>query len=723
MKKINYTYLILGFFLNCINNANAGFPPISSTNSFITTLPGQKIQCNTSSGSQDGCLTSSNWITFNNKLDKSSGNYITNSDFEVNTTGWNLYNDSGNTTPASVINQDITFTSALSGSSGNGATISYTLCGGSYIGPVVTCPTGTSVQVCWYNGPTLAQNPTATVLKAAYDAQSCATAIATSAITGTAGNRQYQTGTSTLAGGGDTTPIDGTGGVTSGVTFTRNTSTPLVGVASGDLGKSASSEQGQGVSTDFIINSVDQNSILQISFVYSGSSAMVLGSSSDVQVFVYDIGNSVLIPVTPLHTIAGPVSTAKTFEGVFQSSSSSNYRLILHIATTNASAWDLLIDSVTINDQVSPSAATQVPSVVIPGQAISGAVTDHMAVAWIDGASQWVPATSVYNGDYWSLLGFATNLVGLTADIYVKGSMSGFSFGPFVGYNQYVDPTSAGNLTPLPSPFTDTYLIMGKAISSTTIDIQPFKGIDLIQTSGVPRKGGILTNTGANDGTGDVAITGGTTGQFLMANTGVTNGLAWTTPVGTAPIVYTASTHAWSCTTATNSVAGCMSAADHTTLSAAAPLASPTFTGTPSLPTGTTGITQAALDSTTKLATTAFVTTANNLKAPLASPSFTGTAAFSGTINSNISQTTVSGSTSGSAVFSEPFQGSAYKKVMIYCNALVGTASFTFPTAFSHTPVVLTTSGLSSAIATSVSTTAVTVTGTTTTGFLILEGF
>lgn len=43
--------------------------------------------------------------------------------------------------------------------------------------------------------------------------------------------------------------------------------------------------------------------------------------------------------------------------------------------------------------------------------------------------------------------------------------------------------------------------------------------------------------------------------------------------------------------------------------SAFAPIASPTFTGTPSLPTGTTGTTQSAGDSSTKLATTAFVAT------------------------------------------------------------------------------------------------------------------
>jgi len=63
-------------------------------------------------------------------------------------------------------------------------------------------------------------------------------------------------------------------------------------------------------------------------------------------------------------------------------------------------------------------------------------------------------------------------------------------------------------------------------------------------------------------------------------------------------------------------------------LTGRAPIASPSFTGTPSLPTGTTGITQTAGDSSTKLATTAFagtaaanaassaVTTHNNVTSP-----------------------------------------------------------------------------------------------------------
>lgn len=94
-----------------------------------------------------------------------------------------------------------------------------------------------------------------------------------------------------------------------------------------------------------------------------------------------------------------------------------------------------------------------------------------------------------------------------------------------------------------------------------------------------------------------------------------------------------------------------------------------------------------------------------------------------GAIAQNTTQSTVNGSTSGTAIFSEPFKGSVYKKVMVYLSALNGTASYTYPTAFTNTPVVMSTSGLATSVATSVSTTAVTVTGITTTGFIILEGY
>jgi hypothetical protein len=56
-----------------------------------------------------------------------------------------------------------------------------------------------------------------------------------------------------------------------------------------------------------------------------------------------------------------------------------------------------------------------------------------------------------------------------------------------------------------------------------------------------------------------------------------------------------------------------------TAVATKADLASPTFTGTPSLPTGTTGVTQSYGDSSTKLATTAFVQAALQLLYPVGS--------------------------------------------------------------------------------------------------------
>ncbi len=60
-------------------------------------------------------------------------------------------------------------------------------------------------------------------------------------------------------------------------------------------------------------------------------------------------------------------------------------------------------------------------------------------------------------------------------------------------------------------------------------------------------------------------------------------------------------------------------------ISGFAPLASPTFTGTPTLPTGTIATTQTASNNSTAVATTAYVDAADALKADLASPTFTGT--------------------------------------------------------------------------------------------------
>lgn len=467
-------------------------------------------------------------------------NYIQEPDAEVDASGYSLYDDSGRSVSAFVSDQDITYTSTTSGGGGNGQTITYSLGSSPYAEPpIITCPTGSSVTVTWYNGPTLAQNPTATVLKAAWDS-SCAATMATAAITGTASNRQYQTGTVTLGQGGDTAPVNGIGGTPSNLTFTRSTSFPLVGNASFDLGKGTSSQQGMGVSTDFAINSADRGNVLQLSLYYSGSASFAFGAASDVQIFIYDKTNAVMLPLTK-KIFTGVSGNVYRFAAQFTASpTSTDYRLIFHVSTANASAWDLKLDSVTVDATLDVAAATDVPKLMMDAQPINGSVTDHMAVMWTDGASAWVPATMGSASDFTTLYGFATNLVGLTANITIRGALNGFSFGPFVGYNQYVD-TTAGGISPLPASFTDAYVVMGKGLSSDTIMVEPHAFNRLITS-----KGGLLSNGGLNNGTGDVVVAAGTTGQFLRYNTALTNGLGAFTPVATSPIVYTAATSTWS---------------------------------------------------------------------------------------------------------------------------------------------------------------------------------
>jgi len=93
-----------------------------------------------------------------------------------------------------------------------------------------------------------------------------------------------------------------------------------------------------------------------------------------------------------------------------------------------------------------------------------------------------------------------------------------------------------------------------------------------------------------------------------------------------------------------------------------------------------------------------------------------------GGINSSVAQTTLTGS-AGTAVCSQPFQGSSYKKAVVYLSGYTDTSTqtYTFPTPFLQTPYVSgATAGVAGATAT---TTTVTFTVTTATGFVILEGY
>jgi len=146
-----------------------------------------------------------------------------------------------------------------------------------------------------------------------------------------------------------TSPVDGSGGSPT-ITFARNTTAPLNGTADGLLSKPASNEQGEGISCDFSIDNAYKNRPLKVKFNYAASANFVNGSvdgvtPSDVQVFLLDTTLTQLIPVFP-NTLDG----SGQFIGQFQASANTDYRLILHIRSTNALAYTVQVD----NFEVSP---------------------------------------------------------------------------------------------------------------------------------------------------------------------------------------------------------------------------------------------------------------------------------------------------------------------------------------------------------------------------------
>src|SRR6266853_1808485 len=178
------------------------------------------------------------------------------------------------------------------------------------------------------------------------------------------------TGWATYADAAQNIPVDGTGGSATNLTFSRSTSSPLEGPASFTMVQTNSQNiQGKGVGYAFTINSSDQAKVLSIQFDFNASSTFVASNgttaplndgtsstnagNSDVEVFLYDVTNAILIPVSP-QVITGNGSNNFTFKGTFQTASNStSYRLIYHVAmaSANATGWTFKFDNVYVGPQ------------------------------------------------------------------------------------------------------------------------------------------------------------------------------------------------------------------------------------------------------------------------------------------------------------------------------------------------------------------------------------
>lgn len=155
-------------------------------------------------------------------------------------------------------------------------------------------------------------------------------------------------GWSTYADAAGTSPVDGTGGSTN-ITWTRSTSFPLRGTANFLLTKDAANRQGEGISYDFTIASADKGKVLQASFEYGIGSGTF--ADNDVTIWVYDVTNAVLIQPAP-YQLKNHSLSAEKFAVEFQTSTSStSYRLIIHVGSTSASAYTLKFDNFSVGPQ------------------------------------------------------------------------------------------------------------------------------------------------------------------------------------------------------------------------------------------------------------------------------------------------------------------------------------------------------------------------------------
>ncbi len=199
------------------------------------------------------------------------------------------------------------------------------------------------------------------------------------------------TGWATYFDAAATSPVNGTGGSPT-VTWTRATSTPLTETGNFLFTKDSANRQGEGASFDFTIDNASQAKVLSVEFDYLvGSGTFVAGTSSvdsDIEIFLYDVTNSVLIEPSTKKLYSNSSTVPSHFVSNFQTASNStSYRLIFHTATTSASAYTVKFDSISVS-----------PSKYVYGTPI----TDW--ISYTPTTAGWVDANHTTTG-YWRRVG------------------------------------------------------------------------------------------------------------------------------------------------------------------------------------------------------------------------------------------------------------------------------------------------------------------------------
>lgn len=157
-------------------------------------------------------------------------------------------------------------------------------------------------------------------------------------------------GWSAYADAAATRPVDGTGGSPT-ITCTRSTTTPITGDGSLIITKDAANRQGQGCAAHFTIGNEMKAKVMQIEIDYRVvSGTFTAGTSttdSDLIVYIYDVTNSTLIEPTSIKFLSTSTTIPDKMVTNFQTSATgTTYKLIIHHATTSASAFVLMLDNI-----------------------------------------------------------------------------------------------------------------------------------------------------------------------------------------------------------------------------------------------------------------------------------------------------------------------------------------------------------------------------------------
>ena len=149
-------------------------------------------------------------------------------------------------------------------------------------------------------------------------------------------------------------PTDGVGLPGVSVTTALTSTAPLTGAKSFLLTKTAFNSQGNGWSIPFTVPLSMQAKVLQIEVDYIvNSGTFVAGSSSadsDVIWYLYDVTNSTLIEPSSIKLLSSSSALSDKFRSTFQTSATgTSYRLIAHVATTSALAYELKVDNISVS--------------------------------------------------------------------------------------------------------------------------------------------------------------------------------------------------------------------------------------------------------------------------------------------------------------------------------------------------------------------------------------